>query len=140
MKSNCFLNKTDVYFFKFFISIKIKEVKMSVVSTQRAPTPIIHHSCENIKYISQNSLAIVKTCYCFKVVSEGHIHLEGRISPSNDEIKFFYNGKKYKFFASGKGIFYLGRDPKGELTIVRDKQVTECPRCDSFMNPILNMP
>jgi len=138
MKSNCFLNKTDVYFLKFFITIKIKEVKMSVC-TQRAPTPIIHQSYENIKHISQNSLATVKTCYCFKVVSEGHIHVAGRISPSNDEIKFFYNGQKYKFFASGKGIFYLGKDPKGELRIVRDKQIAECPRCDSFMRPIVNM-
>jgi hypothetical protein len=113
---------------------------MSVVCTQRAPTPIIHQSCENIKHISQNSLAVVKTCYCFKAVSEGHIHVAGRISPSNDEIKFFYNGLKYKFFASGKGIFYLVKDSKGELTIVRDKTVTECPRCDSFMLPIVNMP
>ena len=112
---------------------------MSITYPSRAPTPIIPQSSANADSISQNSLAVVRTCYCAKLISPGMVDVAGRASPSNDEIKFFYKGHKYKCFVSGKGIFYIVRNKGGELTLVRDKKITEFPCCDSMLRCIVPM-
>lgn len=103
---------------------------MSVNGINRSPTPIIRQTSAEDAHISQNSLAIIRTCYCSRVMSPGHVEILGTMSPSNDEVNFFYKGAKYKVFVSGTGVFYLGINKKGELILVRDKKIQDFPCCD----------
>jgi hypothetical protein len=106
---------------------------MAVSNSTRAPTPIVHHATREDP--EKHSLAIIRTCYCSRVMSGCRVDLAGRMSPTNDEIRFFYKGTQYKVFVSGKGYYYLTKNPKGDLILVRDKRQTEFPCCDlNFRN------
>lgn len=78
---------------------------MSVDLINRAPTPIIPHTSETYDNSPQNTLATIRTCYCSKVISQGFVDVSESASPSNDDIKFLYQGRKYKVRVSGKGFF-----------------------------------
>ena len=104
---------------------------MSVSCINRSPTRIIRPTSEKHDNISQNSLAIIRICYCSKVISPGHVDILERKAPYNDEVQFFYKKHKYEVLVSGRGVFYLGKTEKDELILVKDKKINDFPCCDT---------
>jgi hypothetical protein len=103
---------------------------MTVSKPSRAPTPVIYQTCTKSNEPLKNSLATIRTCHCSKFIISGHVHVSGRMSPSNDEVRFYYRGSKYKAFVSGKGLYHLVTNDQGQLKLVRENQVPEFPCCD----------
>ena len=108
---------------------------MAISTPSRSPTPIIYQTSVKATKTPRDSLATIRACYCSKIISAGHLDVSGRTSPSNDEVRFYYRGTKYKVFVSGKGLYHLTTNDKGDLILVRDKKVIEFPCCDfNFRN------
>jgi hypothetical protein len=92
--------------------------------------------------IPQNEIVMtILACKCRKIATESGCILQGRLSPTNDQIEILYNDKKYNIILCGDGFYYLVNDKANKTLNLFKEANSSTPYCCSppgiYFRPVL---
>jgi hypothetical protein len=109
-----------------------KTPTVEFIDIPRPPTPKIFTSTRiDGNLIPQHQVIMtLVSCKCQKLAMESKCFLRDRLSPTNEEIKINYKGKKFNILLCGEGTYYLVDDKiNKKLNLFKEVKTLTLPCC-----------
>ena len=111
-----------------------KNPSVEFIDIPRPPTPKIFTSTRiDGDLIPHHEVVMtLVSCKCQKLAIESKCFLRDRLSPTNEEIKINYKGKKFNILLCGEGVYYLVDDKSNKKLNLFKEAKSSMPPCCSF--------